>query len=577
MSERRPLRNRIQYPGGAETNTVDFCSFAAGDDDNAPDQPDASSGVSTPHRHQRLMAQYAPKVSDVAPPLIRGSGHDRAPACSSSPLTFDPSPMTLNSPFPMISFGRKLSTASLEALSVAETIADGPHPAVVFVGGESTKCLSAARLFAVKLTHFLAWYGCSVRLFFLGSDANTLIPATSADEWRHSLNQTASVAHEYIHSSTAVNHMNSMTTSPIAVILGDFGREHNERTAAERVFDNVLHPHASPSWSASGSAMSADSPDTPMHRCASSATRSSASFVHINFDESDKELLIPPGRCQIRVNCSNTLVQATKFPGVVTSAIMSYLLDILPLLTRVYALEPSHSSSTETLSCMPPIFFTRHGQSVYNLEDRLGGNPDLTPSGMDDASAIAQFFQNEVLNNSTLFPLRTTEWDRDEGFSVWASQLTRSCKTAEPIANLLTRGVIRKWSGLNEIHAGICEDMTNDEIRDEYPELQDFRKKNKVAFRYPGGESYLDLMRRLTPVLVELESTPQCVVVVAHQAVLRTILSYFGGLAVEEAVIADCPHRAVWCCSFDAIGNPRLSAISLPSLSLRKASAWVGL
>eukprot|EP00331_Platyophrya_macrostoma_P025058 CAMPEP_0176451640 /NCGR_PEP_ID=MMETSP0127-20121128/27974_1 /TAXON_ID=938130 /ORGANISM="Platyophrya macrostoma, Strain WH" /LENGTH=117 /DNA_ID=CAMNT_0017839769 /DNA_START=136 /DNA_END=485 /DNA_ORIENTATION=+ len=106
--------------------------------------------------------------------------------------------------------------------------------------------------------------------------------------------------------------------------------------------------------------------------------------------------------------------------------------------------------------------------------------------------------------------------------------------------------------------------MTNSEVKGHFPALHDFRKKNKVAFRYPAGESYLDLMIRLKPVLLELEATPKCILVVAHQAVLRTLLSYFGGPPVEEAVQTECPHRTVWCCSFDRSGCPRLATISLP-------------
>lgn len=41
--------------------------------------------------------------------------------------------------------------------------------------------------------------------------------------------------------------------------------------------------------------------------------------------------------------------------------------------------------------------------------------------------------------------------------------------------------------------------------------------------RYPAGESYLDVIQRLEPVIIEIEREKECVCVVAHQAVLRAL------------------------------------------------------
>jgi 6-phosphofructo-2-kinase/fructose-2,6-biphosphatase len=45
--------------------------------------------------------------------------------------------------------------------------------------------------------------------------------------------------------------------------------------------------------------------------------------------------------------------------------------------------------------------------------------------------------------------------------------------------------------------------------------------------RYPSGESYMDVIQRLEPVIIEIERERECVVVVAHQAVLRALYGYF--------------------------------------------------
>mmetsp|Transcript_29799 Transcript_29799/g.27286 ORF Transcript_29799/g.27286 Transcript_29799/m.27286 type:complete len:101 (+) Transcript_29799:677-979(+) len=54
-----------------------------------------------------------------------------------------------------------------------------------------------------------------------------------------------------------------------------------------------------------------------------------------------------------------------------------------------------------------PIYFSRHGQSQYNVEDRIGGDPDLTQRGYAYAKKLGAFFNEEnkkgVVGKSTRF------------------------------------------------------------------------------------------------------------------------------------------------------------------------------
>lgn len=267
--------------------------------------------------------------------------------------------------------------------------------------------------------------------------------------------------------------------------------------------------------------------------------------------------------------------------SVVCSQVTFFLNTILPALHRIYLSEPvDDGGPLDTLQSFAPIFFIRHGQSEYNLEDRLGGNPDLTDAGREDARDIAVFFDREVKRNPKLFAKRNATWDRSQGFEVWCSQLYRTRNTARPSAHVLTNGKVRMFKSLNEIHAGICEDMTNEEISLVYPYIQRFRATDKVGFRYPNGESYRDLVRRLTPLVLDLSITEKCTLVVGHQAVLRSVLSFFGGPPVEKAVHEPCPQRAIWVCTFNRVGEPQLCEIKLPSraknASQKRIKGWTG-
>jgi 6-phosphofructo-2-kinase/fructose-2,6-biphosphatase len=67
------------------------------------------------------------------------------------------------------------------------------------------------------------------------------------------------------------------------------------------------------------------------------------------------------------------------------------------------------------------------------------------------------------------------------------------------------------------------------------------RKRDKLRYRYPAGESYLDVIQRLEPVIIELERQRSAVVIVAHQAVLRALYAYFADKPLKEVPHIDMP------------------------------------
>jgi len=154
-----------------------------------------------------------------------------------------------------------------------------------------------------------------------------------------------------------------------------------------------------------------------------------------------------------------------------------------------------------------PIWLTRHGQSLYNLEGRIGGDPDLSPAGEAYAKSLAEFVQKQA--------------PRDADVAVWTSTLRRTMQTGARVS----RGT-RAWRALDEIDAGICDGMTYDQVRIEMPDVWSARSADKFRYRYPRGESYEDVIQRLDPVIIQLERQRSPVLVIAHQAVLRAIYAY---------------------------------------------------
>ncbi|XP_078677799.1 6-phosphofructo-2-kinase/fructose-2,6-bisphosphatase-like isoform X40 [Branchiostoma floridae x Branchiostoma belcheri] len=151
------------------------------------------------------------------------------------------------------------------------------------------------------------------------------------------------------------------------------------------------------------------------------------------------------------------------------------------------------------------IYLTRHGESELNIKGRIGGDSSLSFRGRQFANALAKFMEEQDVNN----------------LKVWTSQLKRTIETAGGF-----HAPIEQWKALNEIDAGVCEEMTYEEIQEKYPEEFAMRDQDKYHYRYPRGESYQDLVARLEPVIMELERQTN-VLVICHQAVMRCLLAYF--------------------------------------------------
>lgn len=170
------------------------------------------------------------------------------------------------------------------------------------------------------------------------------------------------------------------------------------------------------------------------------------------------------------------------------------------------------------------IFLSRHGESLWNVSGQLGGDPSLTSHGRAYALALAQFVSDECKSPA-----------------VWTSQLRRTRQTVEHI-----NAVSKCWRALNEINAGICEGLTYAEVAVQYPEVAKARKADKLNYRYPQGESYIDVINRLEPAILELERHRGDVLVVAHNAVIRAIYAYYTGRSRHECPNLDIPLHTVF-------------------------------
>ena len=145
------------------------------------------------------------------------------------------------------------------------------------------------------------------------------------------------------------------------------------------------------------------------------------------------------------------------------------------------------------------IYLTRHGESLNNLAGRIGGDSDLSSRGEQFVTALADLINKENIPGKERRN-RISRSSYYSGIRVWTSWLKRSIQTGSGI-----EAPQERWKALNELDSGDCEGMTYDEITLKYPAEFAARDLNKLTYRYPGGESYEDLVARLEPVIMELE------------------------------------------------------------------------
>ncbi|KAF9898620.1 Fructose-2,6-bisphosphatase [Lobosporangium transversale] len=160
------------------------------------------------------------------------------------------------------------------------------------------------------------------------------------------------------------------------------------------------------------------------------------------------------------------------------------------------------------------IYFSRHGESLFNVMGLLGGDSDLSARGKQYARALPSLVATHIPNADRL--------------TVWTSTKKRTIATA---AHLPHKKVA--WKALDELEAGKADGLTYEQVEERFPEDFANRDNDKYNYRYQDGESYRDVVARLESVIMDLERQDH-VLVIGHQAILRCLYAYFMNYSFER-------------------------------------------
>jgi len=84
------------------------------------------------------------------------------------------------------------------------------------------------------------------------------------------------------------------------------------------------------------------------------------------------------------------------------------------------------------------------------------------------------------------------------------------------------------------------------EVEKRHPEFVKRFKKDPLRTRFPGGESYMDIVKRLEGLLVEVEMCTRPVLIVSHITALQPLIAYFNGVPVERCWEMEVSKDAVF-------------------------------
>lgn len=162
---------------------------------------------------------------------------------------------------------------------------------------------------------------------------------------------------------------------------------------------------------------------------------------------------------------------------------------------------------------MKKIYFVRHGQSLWNVENKICGSTDvpLTDKGCEQAIETGKAIMNLNIKADMIL----------------YSPLMRAAKTAKLISEM--SGIpAREEKRLTEQNFGKYEGVS--------PRSDSAFQaaKKEMVQDFEGGESMLRIAQRIYNLLDELKEDDKVYILVAHNGIARVVNSYFYNMTNEE-------------------------------------------
>ncbi len=171
---------------------------------------------------------------------------------------------------------------------------------------------------------------------------------------------------------------------------------------------------------------------------------------------------------------------------------------------------------------MPLLILLRHGQSIYNLEDRFTGTTDveLSPIGVIEAKNAGAILRQFTID------------------LIYTSALKRAIHTANIVIDEIEKDIkVIQTSALNERDYGDLQGLKKEDTITKYGDAQVQIWRRSFETAPPNGESLEDTYNRVVPYYID-KIAPQLktknILIVAHGNSLRALIMYLENISPTE-------------------------------------------
>lgn len=159
----------------------------------------------------------------------------------------------------------------------------------------------------------------------------------------------------------------------------------------------------------------------------------------------------------------------------------------------------------------------RHGESEDNARDILSGQE--SSAGLTEKGNMHAYSLVDILKPYSVD-------------MIYSSDLVRARETVAPVSQHIKKEPVFD-KRLREKHFGILEN-SDYSARESSEHWQKFRD-DRVHYRIPGGESYLDVWSRSGDLLSESNNSGfSCVLIMSHYCVNKTLLGHLMGIDISK-------------------------------------------
>lgn len=171
---------------------------------------------------------------------------------------------------------------------------------------------------------------------------------------------------------------------------------------------------------------------------------------------------------------------------------------------------------------MGKLYFVRHGQTIWNVENKICGATDIDLTKLGHEQAIATGHKIVDMNI--------------HADCILYSPLMRAKKTALHISEITGIPAIEE-PRLKEQNFGKYESTARNGA-----EFQEAKKS--FIYSFEGGESMLHLAQRIYNLLDEITASDRTYILVAHNGIARVVQSYFYEMTNDEYAAFGVPNCA---------------------------------